>query len=252
MRDVLLSIRRNRLTIAIIVVVCLAAGLAVALLSPARYQSETKVLFKPTVASSTTSSDAALISQASSLVSAQIPTYTALATTSTVLDPAAKSLNLNTSTSDLQRDVKASTTLDTAIVTITTESSTAKGAAELANAVASSLISEVRSEGSGSASVTIDGSVVEAPIVPNSPYSPNLLLDLLVGLAVGVALSFIVVAIRESLRSAPGTAERSATSQADGAPEAGGSIETPSVRADPDQHTQSELTGLQSLRTEQA
>jgi capsular polysaccharide biosynthesis protein len=206
LRDVLAAIRRNWIAILATIVVCLIVGGAIAALTPARYTSETKVLIKPELSSANPGN----VAGASSFVSDQIPTYTELATTAAVLDPAIQQLGLKTNAAALQNDVSASATVKTAIITISATSGTPKGAAELANAVASSLIKQIQTQGSASATVGITGTVVEAPLVPSSQNSPVWLIDLLIALAVGIAISFLFVVTRESLRS---SAPRSAVTR---------------------------------------
>lgn len=207
LRDVLAAIRRNWIAILATIVVCLIVGGAIAALTPARYSSESKVLVKPEVSSANPGG----IASAQSFVIDQIPTYTEEATTALVLDPAIQQLGLkNTNAASLKDDVSATATAKSAIITISTTSGTAKGAAELANAVASSLIKVIQGGGTASATVGVTGAVIEAPLVPTAPNSPVWLIDLLIALAVGIAISFLFVVIRESLRS---SAPRSAVTR---------------------------------------
>ncbi|MGN6743742.1 MAG: YveK family protein [Amnibacterium sp.] len=203
LRDVLQTIRRNWIAIVATLVACLVVGMVIAVLTPARYTSETKVLIKPEVSSASPST----VANAASFVSDQIPTYTELATTAAVLDPAIQQLGLKTNASALQNDVGASSTVKTAIITISATAGTPKGAAQLAGAVSESLIKQIQTQGTASATIGVTGTVVEAPIVPASANSPVFLVDLLIALAVGIAIAFLFVVTREALRnSAPRTA----------------------------------------------
>jgi capsular polysaccharide biosynthesis protein len=207
LRDVLRTIGRNWIAIVATIVVCLVVGGLIAFLTPARYTSQTKVLIKPEVSSANPNT----LGNAQSFVTGLIPTYTELATTASVLDPAIQQLGLkNTNAAALQGDVAASATVKTSIITISATSSTPKGAAELANAVASNLLKAIQAQGTASATVGVTGTVVEAPLVPNSTNSPVYLIDLLVALAVGIAIAFLFVVTRESLRS---SAPRSAATR---------------------------------------
>jgi capsular polysaccharide biosynthesis protein len=197
LRDVLRTIRRNWIAIVATLVVCLVVGLVIAVLTPSKYTSETKVLVKPELSSANPSS----VAGAATFVTAEIPTLTELTTTAAVLDPAAQQLGLKNGGASLQNNVDASATVKTAIITITTTAGTPKGAAELANAVAGSLIKQIQGIGSASATIGLTGTVIEAPIVPTSPNSPVFVIDLLVALAVGIAIAFLFVVTRESLRS---------------------------------------------------
>jgi capsular polysaccharide biosynthesis protein len=196
LRDVLQTIRRNWIAIVATLVVCLIVGLVIAVITPTRYTSETKVLIKPELSSANPSS----VANAASFVGDQIPTYTELATTAAVLDPAIQQLGLKTTASALQNEVSASATVKTAIITISATSTTPKGAAQLASAVASSLIKQIQTQGTASATIGVTGTVVEAPIIPTSPNSPVYVIDLLVALVVGIAIAFLFVVIREALR----------------------------------------------------
>ena len=162
------------------------------------------MLIKPEVSSANPGS----LASAATFVSDLIPTFTELTTTAAVLDPAIQQLGLKTSADALENDVSAIRHRQDLDHHHHHHGRDAEGVAELANAVASSLIKQIQATGTSSAAVGVTGTVVEAPVVPASPNSPVFLIDLLIALAVGIAIAFLFVVTRESLRnSAPRSAE---------------------------------------------
>jgi capsular polysaccharide biosynthesis protein len=203
LRQVLKVIGRSWVIIVVTVVVALAAGFLVTKEVTPSYQTETKVLLTPSVQTG----DAGDLGPANTVLAAQAPTYAALVTTPLILDPAIKASGAAITSIDLAQDVTASLQAQTSIITITVNADSAEGAAQLANAIAASLIERVKSVSSIVSGVSASGSVVEAPIIPTEPASPNFLLVMLVALAVGLAVAFLVVAFRQALRvSSPAAA----------------------------------------------
>ena len=204
LKAVLAAVRRSWIPVLVVVLVCALGGLAVAALTPARYQTQTQLLFEPASATSGTSSTATTPASGGSAVQtlqSQLPTYAALAETPTVLDPASKALGDGSTAQQLQGSTSASVVDDTAIVTVSTSGRSGQQAAERANAVAESLISQVALlDPTGAGAGQITGRVVEAPLVPGSSSTPGLLVDGAVGLLVGLVLAYLLVVVREALR----------------------------------------------------
>lgn len=199
LRDVLRVIRRNWSVIVAAVVAGLMAGWLVTVLLPERYETETKILVDPVISLAADGTvPANILSQASELVSGRVDTYAALAQTPAVLDPAIDAIGADVASTELVDNVSAEVIPQTSIINITVEAGTPTNAAELANAIAASLITQI--EGDAIAGpVNVTGTVVEAPEIPDELASPLLLLNLLVGLAVGLLLAFLVIVIRQAL-----------------------------------------------------
>ncbi|WP_249523075.1 Wzz/FepE/Etk N-terminal domain-containing protein [Modestobacter marinus] len=195
LRDVLRVIRRSWLIIVAAVVAGLLAGWLLTVFLPERYETETKVLVDPVVAVEATRS----LSQASALVADRVETFAALAQTPAVLDPAIDAIDADVSSTELVDNVSAEVIPRTSIINITVEAGTPTNAAELANAIAASLITQIEGDGAAATPVSLTGTVVEAPEIPDELASPLLLLNLLAGLAVGLLVAFLVIVFRQAL-----------------------------------------------------
>ncbi|GAA4741930.1 hypothetical protein GCM10023328_23910 [Modestobacter marinus] len=195
LRDVLRVIRRSWLIIVAAVVAGLLAGWLLTVFLPERYETETKVLVDPVVAVEATDS----LSQASALVADRVETFAALAQTPAVLDPAIDAIDADVSSTELVDNVSAEVIPRTSIINITVEAGTPTNAAELANAIAASLITQIEGDGAAATPVSLTGTVVEAPEIPDELASPLLLLNLLAGLAVGLLVAFLVIVFRQAL-----------------------------------------------------
>ncbi|MCZ2813411.1 Wzz/FepE/Etk N-terminal domain-containing protein [Modestobacter sp. VKM Ac-2978] len=200
LRDVLRVIRRSWLIIVAAVVAGLLAGWLVTVFMPERYETETKVLVDPVISVAVDGTTPAnSVSQASALVADRVETYAALAQTPAVLDPAIDAIGADVASTDLVDNVTAEVLPRTSIINITVEASTPTNAAELANAIAASLITQIEGEDAAASPVNVTGTVVEAPEIPDELASPLLLLNLLVGLAVGLLVAFLVIVFRQAL-----------------------------------------------------
>ena len=206
LRDVLLVIRRSWMIIVAAVVAGLLAGWLVTVFLPERYETETKILVDPVVSVPVDVDGAAVagaagdsLSQASALVAGRVDTYAALAQTPAVLDPAIEAIDADVASTDLVDNVSAEVVPRTSIINITVEASTPTNAAELANAIGASLITQIESQGDAASPIGVTGTVVEAPEIPDEVSSPLLLLNLLVGLAAGLLVAFLVIVFRQAL-----------------------------------------------------
>ncbi|MCZ2836026.1 YveK family protein [Modestobacter sp. VKM Ac-2985] len=200
LRDVLRVIRRSWLVIVAAVVAGLLAGWLVTVFLPERYETETKILVDPVISvPADGAAPADSLSQASALVADRLETYAALAQTPAVLDPAIDETGADVASTELVDSVSAEVLPQTSIINITVEASTPTNAAELANAIAASLITQIEGADTVASPIGVTGTVVEAPEVPDEPASPLLLLNLLVGLAVGLLVAFLVIVFRQAL-----------------------------------------------------
>ncbi|OMQ16639.1 hypothetical protein A7K94_0201115 [Modestobacter sp. VKM Ac-2676] len=203
LREVLRVIRDSWLIIVATVAVALVAGWAVTAIAPARYETETMVLVSPTLPAG---SDANVV-QAATLVNEQVATYAALAETPSVLDPAIESSGVDVASTELVDDVAAEVVPQTSLILLTVEAGSGQDAAELANAISASLIEQIEGPGVGVdaavGAVGATGTVVAAPEIPTNPSSPDLLVNLLVALAVGLVVSFLVIVFQQALAAAP-------------------------------------------------
>ncbi|MEZ0491229.1 YveK family protein [Kineococcus sp. TBRC 1896] len=173
-----------------IVVLAIVLGAAVTALLPRTYAAESKVLLRPAPEGTVPAAEAV------ALATAQVDTYAALATTPTVLDPAIDAAGVDTDSATLAEDTSATPVPKTTIITITVSAGQAREAAELSNAVAENLLTQVGTQSTVAGQAVMTGEVVERPLVPEAPTSPRLLLNLLAAAAVGLAVAGVFVWLR--------------------------------------------------------
>lgn len=126
---------RHRLILAGVVVAA-AVALAVSLVMPKVYEAQTTLLVGQSLSATNPDYNQLLVSE--NLTA----TYLQLATSRPVLEKAASSLGLTTGPDQLATQVTVDQPQNTSLITITAQSSTADGAAALANAVANALIAQ--------------------------------------------------------------------------------------------------------------
>ncbi len=187
-------LRADVLVVVVAVVLALLGGFLATRLAPVSYETGAKVLFTPSP-----DGEASTAGQSADLVSAQVPTWAALAQTPAVLDDAVKTSGLSLSSTEAVDAVDAAALADTSIVEITATGPSAQEAAVLASATATSLVTQVEERSSVGGAPLTTGSVVEQPPLPSSPGSPSLLVNLGVALAVGLAVGLGVVVARRAL-----------------------------------------------------
>jgi capsular polysaccharide biosynthesis protein len=194
LRDVLLVIGRSWFIIVAAVAAALVGAGIITAVTPESYETKAAVLVIPAV-----SGDAVSMAQAASFVADQVETYAALAETPAVLDPAIERSGAGVASTELVDAVDSELIPGTSIITLTVSSGSAREAAELANAIAASLIEQIEEQTPADGAVRVTGSVVESPEIPTDPASPNLLINLLFALAVGLVVAFLAIVFRQAL-----------------------------------------------------
>jgi len=196
LRDYLRILRKGW----ILILACALAGIAVAaaytITRTPEYQSTAKVFVS--VQSSGTVSE---LTQGGSFAQNQVKSYADVVTTPVVLQPVITELGLDTSVGALAAQVSASSPLDTVIVEINVSDPDPRMAADIANAVAKSFertVADLVPE--NAAGVTpVKITLLQQALIPGSPYTPKVPLNLAIGALVGLALGIGVAALREIL-----------------------------------------------------
>lgn len=188
-------LRKGWLTISIFVAVGLAAAAAVTVTAVPEYRAQTTVLVSLTTASSQSTAEVGASFQSAE---ARVPSYVALATSASVLEPVIARLGLDMSVSDLAAEITAAPMPNTAIMTIDVVDADGERAAQIADTVAASLTQYVRElEGTsdgGPSRVTLR--VLESTPIPAAPLTPDLPVYLLIGGATGLIVGIGIVALR--------------------------------------------------------
>ncbi len=188
-------IRKGWLTISIFVAVGLAAAAVVTVTAVPEYRAQTTVLVSLTTVSSQSTAEVGASFQSAE---ARVPSYVALATSASVLQPVISQLDLDMSVGELASEVTAAPMPNTAIMTLDVVDADGERAAQIADAVAASLTQYVREiEGTsdgGPSRVTLR--VLESTPVPADPLTPDLPVYLLIGGATGLIVGVGIISLR--------------------------------------------------------
>ncbi|MEV8239983.1 polysaccharide biosynthesis tyrosine autokinase [Microbacterium testaceum] len=190
------TLRKNWLVIVLLTFVGLAGSAAYTITRTPMYESSSTV-FVSTQAGSTV----AELQQGSSFAQARINTYVGLVSTPAVLEPVITDLGMATSPEALATKVSATGSLNSTLINITVSDANAAQAAEISNAVASSLakvVPELEPEaGDGSSSIRLTRVRDAQPAL--EPSSPNIPVNLAIGTFVGLLLGNAIAILRTRL-----------------------------------------------------
>lgn len=201
LRDYFQVLRRSWIVISAFV----AAGLLVA--------GTSVLLAKPSYTASTqlfvaiqSSGSVQELQQGNTFTQARVQSYVKTVATPVVLQPAIESLGLDSTPGQLAHQIKASTDLNTVLITISATDTSPVQAAAIAQAVGESLVRAVENlekpRTGGDSPVRL--SVVTPATAPTSPSAPNtkltLILGTLLGLMAGIAAAVLRAAIDTKIR----------------------------------------------------
>jgi polysaccharide biosynthesis transport protein len=190
--------RRWRILVAFVIIGVAAAGGVTTQMSPT-YRAETQLF----VAFANTSSDdtAVSLSQGNLFAANRVKSYPDLVSSPLVLEPVIAELGLDVTPQELAADVSAEVPLNTVLIEVYADSDSPVMAADIANEVAANLVTVVedldRIRASDISPVRV--SLTRAAVPPTSPRSPIPILNLGVGLLLGLAVGLGLALLRESL-----------------------------------------------------
>lgn len=186
-------LRRNWKVLIACTLVGLSLGAAASIVLRPTYTAKTQLF----VAIQSTGSVSDL-QQGNTFSQARVQSYVETVGTPAVLQPVIDSLGLKESSSSLSRRVKASSDLKTVIISVSASDESPVQAAAIAQAVSQSLIAAIDKLESptdkGSSPVKL--SVVTPASAPTEPSSPNMLMNLAIGLLAGLAFGAGVAVLR--------------------------------------------------------
>ncbi|MDF2048837.1 polysaccharide biosynthesis tyrosine autokinase [Arthrobacter sp. Cr_A7] len=196
LRDYLRVLRRSWMLIAAVTLAGLLAGGAASITTKPTYTSQTQ-LFVATHGSGSINE----LQAGNSFGQARVQSYVKTVTTPTVLQPVIDSLGLTETPGELAEKVKATTDLNTVIITVTVSDQSPARAAAIAQGVATSLVEavEVLEKPTTGESSPIRISIVTPASAPSSPSAPNVQLYLLLGVGGGLALGAVAAIMASSL-----------------------------------------------------
>ncbi|MDQ0372113.1 polysaccharide biosynthesis tyrosine autokinase [Cellulomonas humilata] len=189
-------LRKRWLSIAVFAVLGTALAVALSLMTKPLYEATTQLYVS--VKAGESSSD---LLQGSNFTRQQVSSYTQLVTSPLVLQPVIEDLALAPRTEALASRVSASSPLNTSLINVTVTDENPAMAAATADAIArqfKDVIAELETPSDGGASA-VKISVVRDAVSPEAPSSPNLKLNVALGLLVGLALGVGVAVLRSVL-----------------------------------------------------
>lgn len=195
-RSILELLRRHLRLLVAGPIVGLLVGVALTVLTPTSYAAQCQVLVSVGGRNNLTD-----LNQGATYVERSIATFAASATSPYVLTPVADKLRLPVDAAALAQSVTATVPTDSTIVLITATQPTPDGSAQVANAVGEQLVAAIGrlAPGRDSGGAAVTGTIIESAAAPRSPSSPQVLRNLVLGLAAGLVLSIIAIIARDSL-----------------------------------------------------
>jgi polysaccharide biosynthesis transport protein len=195
-RDILGAVRSRWIPILLIVIACLSGAVIVTLATPKTYTATAEAFVSPTPASNDPAGYAA-----SQFVLQRIPSYAQLVSTAEVLDPVIVRMGLRDSRQQLARRVKATNPVNTVVLKVSADDRSPRMAAELADAVLRQLAATIeRLEAAGTSQQSpVHVALVTPATPPNSPSSPDLFINLAIGVCLGLVCGFwsaLLLAVR--------------------------------------------------------
>jgi capsular exopolysaccharide synthesis family protein len=190
-------LRKGWILIVTLVLVGVAAAAMFSIVKTPEYEASAKV-FVSTQGGDTVQD----LAQGNTFTQQRVQTYADLVSTPAVLLPVAAALRLNVTSAQLATQVTASAPLNTTLIEITATSPNPKEAADIANATGQSLTSvveDLETPAKSDATSPVKLTRVQEATVPTAPSSPNVPLNLALGLLVGLALGVGIAVLRETL-----------------------------------------------------
>ena len=201
LRDYIRILHKSWVMILILALVGVAAAATVSIVQTPTFSATAKVFVS--TQSTGTMSD---LAQGNNFAVQRVKTYAALVATPIVLLPVVASLGLGIPADELAKQITAAAPLDTSIIQITVIDTDATRAADIANATSLSLTAVVRTIETPASTAT--GAEPVSPVkltraqeatASSSPVSPNVPLNVALGLLVGLALGIGAAVLRQTL-----------------------------------------------------
>jgi len=192
-REYLRMLRRNWILVAVFTMVGLSAGGLASILVKPSYTADTQ-LFVAIQGSGSVQE----LAQGNTFSQARVQSYVKTVTTPTVLQPVIDSLGLQMTPGQLAGKVKATSDVNTVIVTVSVTDGSPVQAAAIAKAIASNLVETVEDleKPKNGESSPVKLSVISPATAPTSASAPNTKVNLLLGLLIGLGLGVGIALIR--------------------------------------------------------
>ncbi|BCT77042.1 chromosome partitioning protein [Sinomonas cyclohexanicum] len=196
LRDYARILRTRWILILVMTLVGAGAGLGTSLLAQPQYRSSAQVFV-----STQSSGSVSELVQGNTFTQQRVKTYAGLVKTPIVLLPVISSLHLQTTPDRLAAAVTANAPLNTTLIEISVVSASPTAAADIANQTSDSLtkvVKDIETTGEQAASQVKLTRVQEAT-VPSMPVSPNVPVNITLGLIGGLILGVGSAVLRHAL-----------------------------------------------------
>lgn len=188
-------LRKNWVLVVIMTILGLGAGAGVSLLATPEYESRTQLYVSVHSSSGTTGE----LVQGATYSNQIINSYVAVIKTGLVLDPVVEELQLDMTGAELASYVSASSPGESALINLSATSPSPEQSALIASAVGENFKEVVRTQleperANGVSPVSL--TTTQNALVPVEPVSPRVMINLALGLLVGLALGYGIALLR--------------------------------------------------------
>jgi succinoglycan biosynthesis transport protein ExoP len=196
LHEYLAILRKGWLSILLITALAVAGAMTATLLATPTYQAKSQVFVSVDTGGSTSD-----LLQGSNFTQNRVSSYAAMVTSPRVLNPVITFLKLPTTSDQLATSITAESPINTVLINITVTDKNPQVASDVANATADSLGTQVTAleKPTGSQPSPVRISTLQMAAVPTVPATPNVKLDLALGLLLGLALGFGLAVLRKAL-----------------------------------------------------
>lgn len=190
-------VRRNAFVLVVLLTLAVAAALLLSLLQTPKYKA-TAVVYV-TTQQATNLND---LAQGVDFGQQIVRSYATIIPTPLVLNPVIQQLKLDTDAYDLADEVDVEVPLETVVMNITVTDASSADAARIANAIVTSLSSTVSTLTPPTADSVepVRITVAQRAVPPTAPTTPNVPLNLAVGVVAALALTVFIAVLRDALR----------------------------------------------------
>lgn len=196
LRDYLRILRKGWPLVLAFVVLGAAIGIGITLMTKKVYESSVTVF----VAATQTADSASDLSQGNSFTESRVQSYTDIATSPKVTEPVIGKLKLSLTPQQLADKISADAPLNKVLVNLHVTDHDPQLAARLAAAVGDAFITAVEAtDRTATGQPAVYLTVIHPAAVPDGPIKPNKLLDIGLGLIVGLLVGIGVVVLRDVL-----------------------------------------------------
>lgn len=200
LRDYVRILHRSWVLIVVATLLGLLVAAGYSLLTAPKYQASTQLYVSVRTEGAATGD----LVQGTTFARQVVASYVDIVNTALVLEPVIDELGIEVTSAQLAPRVAASSPLNTVLIDITVTDNDPEQAARIANATAASFTSVVQDNlekpaGADAGPSPVQIRTVQPAVVPTSPTSPNVPLNLVLGALIGLALGIGVAVLRTVL-----------------------------------------------------